>query len=151
MILFIFRNDLNSNKKYNTIAINSLTFNVKQTRNNPFCDVIYDIVKHCIPSMTGVKICLRTSFVLVILQQIFLVPVLSSVDISQFIPLLYLSYFKTLYTQYFVIFVYFLNPYVIKILNIYRQLLHLDRGHFFHCFINTGILREYPHQKNRLK
>ena len=90
LILFYFRNDLNSNKKYNTIAINSLTFNVKQTRNNPFCDVIYDIVKHCIPSMTGVKICLRTSFVLVILQHIFLVPVMSSVDISQFIPSLYL-------------------------------------------------------------
>ena len=95
LILFIFRNDLNSNKKFNTIAINSLTFNVKQTRNNPFCDVIYDIVKHCIPSMTGVKICLRTSFVLVILQHIFLVPVMSSVDISQFIPLLYSINFLT--------------------------------------------------------
>ena len=89
LILFYFRNDLNSNKKYNTIAINSLTFNVKQTRNNPFCDVIYDIVKHCMPSMTGVKICLRTSFVLVILQHIFLVPVMSSVGIFQFIPIWY--------------------------------------------------------------
>ena len=96
LILFIFRNDLNSNKKYNTIAINSLTFNVKQTCNNPFCDVIYDIVKHCIPSMAGVKICLRTSFVLVILQHIFLVPVMSSVDISQFIPLLYFIIFQNI-------------------------------------------------------
>ena len=146
MILFIFRNDLNSNKKYNTIAINSLTFNATQTRNNPFCDVIYDIVKHCIPSMTGVKICLRTSFVLVILQHIFLVPVMSSVGISQFIPLLYFIIFKN-----FLIFVYYLNIYLVLILNIYRRLLLLDRGHFFHCFINTGILREYPRRKNQLK
>ena len=105
LILFIFRNDLNSNKKYNTIAINSLTFNVKQTRNNPFCDVIYDIVKHCIPSMTGVKICLRTSFVLVILQHIFLVPVMSSVYISKFIPLLYSIIFSYICV--------ILNPYLV--------------------------------------
>ena len=105
LILFYFRNDLNSNKKYNTIAINSLTLNVKQTRNNPFCDVIYDIVKHCIPNMTGVKMCLRTSFVLVILQHIFLVPVMSSVYISKFIPLLYSIIFSYICV--------ILNPYLV--------------------------------------
>ena len=49
------------------------------------------------------------------------------------------------------IFVYTLNIYLVLILNIYRRLLLLDRGHFFHCFINTGILREYPRRKNQLK